>query len=397
VHKSTRLVRPAAAPGDVLRPTSTPIYQTATFAQPGALEGGPYDYSRSGNPTRDVLDGELARLEGGARGLSYASGMAAVAAVARLCRPGDELVAAADLYGGTQRLFGRLLEPSGVGVRVVDARDPRAVAAALTPRTRLVWVETPSNPLLQVVDLAALADLARCAGAPLVVDNSALSPWLQRPLEHGAQVVVHSATKHLGGHGDVTAGAVVTADEALGEELAFRRNAEGTALGPFDAWLVLRGLKTLGVRVERAQAGARAVAAALARHPAVRRVRYPGLAGHPGRDVHERQAEGPGTLLSFETGDPPLAARVVDALELFTTAVSFGSVASAASIPRAMSHASAPAALRAAAPLGADLVRLSIGLEDPGDLIADLERALGRGARPAGVSPAAPATRSRPA
>ena len=247
-------------------PTSTPIHQTATFAQPGAGLDGPFDYSRTDNPTRRVLEEQLARLDGGARALAYSSGMAAIAGVLELVRPGQELCCDRDLYGGTQRLFGRVLERRGARVRVVDAGDPRALASALSSRTAIVWLESPTNPLLRVLDLEAVAAAAHRAGALCVVDGTLMSPWLQRPLERGADMVVHSATKHLAGHGDATAGVAVTRDAALGEELGFLRNATGAALAPFEAWLLLRGMKTLGVRLDRAQATAGALAEGLAAH-----------------------------------------------------------------------------------------------------------------------------------
>jgi cystathionine beta-lyase len=384
---ATRLVRFQPAPGDPFGAVSAPIYQTATFAQESALEAGPYDYTRSGNPTRDALERQIAALEGaeGDRGapvhaLAYTSGMAAVAAVLRLAGPDGTILAAEDLYGGTHRFLARLCLQGSV--RFVDAADPAAVAAALAPTpwqkpVSLLYVETPSNPLLQIVDLAALAELAHAHGARLAVDGSLLSPLRQRPLDLGADLVVHSATKCLSGHSDLTAGVVATRDPGLAAELAFRRNAEGTALAPFESWLLLRGLKTLDLRLERQERTAARLAAFLAAHPGVRRVCYPGLPDHPGHDVHRRQAAGDGCLVSFETGCAEASRRLVEGLRLFALTVSFGGVGSTASLPCRMSHASVPAERRAGRLLE-DLVRLSAGIEDPEDLLDDLGEALGR-------------------
>lgn len=378
MRKHTSFALGDLVPDDPFRATSVPIYQTATFEQESAEGFGRYDYARSGNPTRGALERHCAHLEGGARGLAFASGVAAIAAVTRLLKPGDELLAHRDLYGGSHRLFSRLLAERGVTVRYADLVDgePAAWRAHCSPRTRLVFVESITNPLLRVPDLAALARAAHEVGALLAVDATAMSPWLQRPLSLGADLVVHSATKLLNGHADATAGIVVTREEALGQELAFVQNAEGGVLGPFESWLVLRGLATLGVRVDRQVANATRVAAWLAerseRQGDVRRVRFPGLADHPDRERIAAQAEGPGVVISFETGDEERSIRLVESLERFSIAVSFGSVASTASLPCRMSHASIPAHERT---LPGDLVRLSIGLEDPEDLISDLERA----------------------
>ena len=374
MRRDTELVAFDACPGDPFRPLATPVYQTATFDQPGALEPGPYDYSRSGNPTRAVLEAQLARLDRGRRAFAFASGLAALTAVTRLLRPGDELVAGDDLYGGSYRLFSRLLAPRGITVRYADLTDDGAAAAAISRRTRLVHVESVTNPLLRVPDLRSLAALARRHGAWLCVDASALTPHLQRPLELGADIVVHSATKYLAGHGDVTAGAVVVSDPRLAEEIAFVQNAEGAGLSPFDSFLFLRGLQTLAVRLDRQTASARRVASWLRRHGLT--VRYPGLRDDPGHARLRAQARGAGAVVSFETGATHVSARLVDSLQLFSTSVSFGSVHSSASLPCRMSHAAIPAEVRRARHLPEDLVRLSIGLEDPADLTEDLERAL---------------------
>ncbi|MGH9381259.1 MAG: trans-sulfuration enzyme family protein [Thermoanaerobaculia bacterium] len=373
---ATELVRHRRLPGEPYGAVSTPLYQTATFVQPGACEAGPYDYSRSGNPTRAALEEQLARLEGATRALAYGSGLAALAAVVRLAAPDGEVLAGDDLYGGTDRLLSRVLPELGLSTRYVNATRPQAVRDTIGPRTRLLLIETPTNPLLRVVDLAALAEICHERNVLLAVDGSLMTPWLQRPLALGADVVVHSATKGLGGHSDLTAGVVAVHGSEVAERLAFRQNAEGTALAPFDAWLLLRGLKTLGVRVERQEATARRIAAFLVAHPAVTRLHYPGLADHPGRALQLRQAGGFGPVMSFETGSVARSAALVDALELFPVAVSFGGVGSTASLPCRMSHAAIPAEVRRERRLPEDLVRLSIGLEDPDDLIEDLDRAL---------------------
>jgi len=353
-----------------------PLYQTATFRQPSLDEPGDYDYTRSGNPTRTLLEEQLAAVEGGSGACAFASGMAAISALLRLLTAGEEIVAGADLYGGTIRLLAQVAPRQGLAVRFVDATDVAAVEAALTPRTRLLLVETPGNPLLRIVDLAALAALAQARAALLAVDNSMLTGLQQRPLALGAHLVVSSTTKFLGGHSDGTGGVVVARDEALLRELAFYRNAEGNALPPFECWLLLRGLKTLPLRLERQVTTAGRLAARLAAHPAVDRVYYPGLATHEGLAVHRRQASADGAVVSFTTGDAERSRRLVEATRLFDLAVSFGSVASAISLPCRMSHASVPAELRERLAPPPDLVRLAIGIEAAEDLWEDLAQAL---------------------
>ncbi len=388
MHIDTQIARFDAAPGDPYRPTSTPIYQTATFDQESALAFGEYDYSRSGNPTRSVLEARLAELERGRFGFAFSSGMAAITTLLRAALTPrssgarNRLVVGADLYGGTTRLIERVLAPLGIEIERVDTTDLSAVSQALADdRSASTWVliETPTNPLLRVTDVRALARLTQAAGACLAVDNTALSPYLQNPLELGADVVIHSATKHLGGHGDVTAGALITSSEELAESVRFLQNAEGTGLAPFDCWLLLRGIKTLGVRVAAECRSALEVARYLQECEGIEHVHYPGLKEHAGHDIQRSQARGFGQLVSFETGDVELSRRLCEETKLFTIAVSFGSTHSTISLPCHMSHASVPAEAISSgrvAPLPRDLVRLSIGLEDPHDLIADLGRVL---------------------
>ncbi|TDD79276.1 cystathionine gamma-synthase [Actinomadura rubrisoli] len=352
-----------------------PIYQVSTYKQDGigGLRGG-YEYSRSANPTRTSLEVCLAEVEAGARGLAFASGLAAEDALLRtVCRPGDHVIIPNDAYGGTYRLFAKVAEPWGVGFDPVPLGDLEAVRAAVRPDTKIIWVETPTNPLLGIADIAALAAVAHGAGALLVVDNTFASPYLQRPLALGADVVVHSTTKYMGGHSDVVGGALIAADEALGERLAFHQNAMGGVAGPFDAWLTLRGIKTLGVRMDRHCANAERIVEMLTRHPAVRSVLYPGLPGHPGHDVAAKQMKAFGGMVSFRMESEEAAVRVCERTKLFTLGESLGGVESLIEHPGRMTHASA-----AGSPLEVpgDLVRLSVGIEDVEDLLRDLRAAL---------------------
>ncbi|WP_405087058.1 cystathionine gamma-synthase [Microbispora sp. NBC_01389] len=354
-----------------------PIYAVSTYKQDGVggLRAG-YEYSRSANPTRTALEEALAAVEGGVRGLAFASGLAAEDTLLRaVCRPGDHVVIPNDAYGGTYRLFARVLEEWGVTFDPVPLGDVDAVRAAMRPRTRAVWVETPTNPLLNVADLAALADVAHDAGALLVVDNTFASPYLQQPLGLGADVVVHSTTKYVGGHSDVVGGALVTRSADLGERLAYHQNAMGAVAGPFDAWLTLRGLKTLGIRMDRHCDNAERVADLLLSHPKVVQVLYPGLPEHPGHEVAAKQMRRFGGMVSFRVeGGEEAAVAVCDRARLFTLGESLGGVESLIEHPGRMTHASA-----AGSPLEvpADLVRLSVGIESIDDLLADLSRALG--------------------
>jgi cysteine-S-conjugate beta-lyase len=385
VKFATRLLTFDPCPGDRFTPANTPIYQTATFRQDDATAFGEYDYSRSGNPTRAVVEKQIAALEGGTRGFCFSTGLAAITAVTRLLSPGEEILACDDLYGGTYRLFSRILAKRGINVRYVDFTDLDAVAVAVTNSTRLVYLESPTNPLLQIIDIAAVADISRRNGALVCVDNSTMSPYLQRPLELGADIVLHSATKFLCGHSDVMAGAVVVADETLGDELYLIQNGEGAGLSPFDSFLLLRGTKTLSLRLDCQQASAKKIAELLDAHPAIERVYFPGLADARQLAIHHSQASGDGAVLSFVTGDPEFSRAVVEATKLFAITVSFGGVNSTISLPNYMSHASIPAHLRQQKSIPADLVRVSVGAEDVDDLIDDLSQAFEFASRPAGT------------
>jgi cystathionine beta-lyase len=353
-----------------------PIYQTATFRQPSATEFGEYDYTRSGNPTRTLLERQIAELEGGAHACAFASGMSAITALTRLVGSGEEIIAGDDLYGGTVRLLEQIRQRQGIGVCYTDTTDLNSVQAALSPRTKLILIETPTNPLFRISDIRALAHLAREAGAFLGVDNSMLSPFFQQPLGLGADFVIHSATKFLCGHSDVTAGAVVTNDSGLHERIAFQQNSEGAGLSPFESWLLLRGIKTLALRVERQNESARKVVQFLELHPAVAKVFYPGFDNHPGHEIHRSQSTGDGAVISFTTGDEAVSERLIESTRLFEIAVSFGSVGSVISLPCRMSHASIPQTLKGRLAPPADLVRISVGIEDVDDLIDDLDQAL---------------------
>ena len=373
---STRAIHAGQDADPATGATVVPIYATSTYTQeaPGKHKG--FEYSRSGNPTRAALETCLAAIEGGERGLAFASGLAATTAVLSTLRPGDEVVAAADLYGGTFRLLERVFKPWGLVPRYVEDASPDGFAEAVSPATKLVWIETPTNPLLRVLDIAAIAEVAHGHGARLAVDNTFASPYLQRPIEHGADLVVHSTTKYLGGHSDVVGGAVIGRRELI-EPIAFYQNAAGGVPGPFDAWLVLRGIKTLAVRMERHCANARALAEWLSGHPKVERVYYPGLADHPNHEVARRQMRDFGGMMSVRLkGGAEAARRLLSETRLFSLAESLGGVESLIGHPASMTHASIPAEVRAARGVDDGLVRLSVGIEELEDLRDDLARAM---------------------
>ncbi|TVP67842.1 MAG: cystathionine gamma-synthase, partial [Nitriliruptor sp.] len=354
---------------------TVPIFQTSTFAQPKVGEHTGYEYARTGNPTRTALETCLAALEGAERAVAFASGLAAEDAVFRLLSPGDHVLMADDVYGGTWRQIAKVHQRFGIEVSAVDLSDLDAVRAGLRPTTRYLWAETPSNPLLKILDLAALAELAHDHGARLVADNTFATPALQLPLALGADLVVHSTTKYLGGHSDVVGGAVCT-DAATAEELAFLQNAVGAVPGPFDAWLTLRGAKTLEIRMERHSRNADRIARFLAEHDAVTEVAYPGLPDHPGHDLASRQMSRFGGMVSFRVaGGVDAAKRVAEATRLFFLAESLGGVESLIEHPGIMTHASVAGT---ALEVPDDLLRLSVGIETVDDLLADLAHALER-------------------
>jgi len=355
---------------------STPLYQTATFKQPSATEGGQYDYTRSGNPTRDALERMLAKLEGADRAFCFTSGMSALATITHLAEAGQEIVAGDDIYGGSDRLLTQISPKSGIIVKRIDTADLDAVRAAVGPKTKFVWIESPTNPRQQISDIREIAKIAHAQGALLIVDNSIMSPVLSKPLDLGADIVMHSATKFIAGHSDVMAGVLAVKGESLAKEIYFLQNAEGTGLSPFDCWLCLRGIKTMALRVEKQQANAQKLAEFLVSNPLVTRVNYAGLPNHSGRDLHFSQAKGAGSVFSFNTVSLAVSKHIVEQSKLFSITVSFGSVKSLISLPCFMSHASIPAEVREARGLTEDLIRVSVGIEDVDDLIADIEQAL---------------------
>jgi cystathionine gamma-synthase len=370
---ATRAIHVGQDPDPQTGAVVVPIYQTSTFAQPRVGEHSGYEYARTGNPTRTALQECLASLEGTDRAVAFASGLAAEDAIFRLLAPGDHVVMADDVYGGTWRQIAKVHGRFGIEVSAVDLSDLDAVRGAMTPTTRLVWAETPSNPLLKVLDLAALAELAHEHGARLVADNTFATPYLQQPTSLGADLVVHSTTKYLGGHSDVVGGAVCT-DDATAEELAFLQNAVGAVPGPFDNWLTLRGIKTLAVRMDRHCANAERIAAFLADHPRVTSVRYPGLPDDPGHELAARQMTGFGGMVSFRVeGGADAAKQVAERTRLFFLAESLGGVESLIEHPGIMTHASVAGTLLE---VPDDLLRLSVGIEEADDLLADLDAAL---------------------
>jgi cystathionine gamma-synthase len=370
----TRAVHEGQEPEPSVGSVNIPIFQTSTYAQPEVGKPIRYDYARGGNPTREALQTVLASLEGGAHAISFASGLAAETTLLLTLAPGDHVLLANDVYGGTYRLLASVLAGWGAAFDVVDMTDLDALRAAVRAETRVVWVESPTNPLLKVIDIAAGAEVAHAAGAMCVVDNTFATPYLQRPLELGADVVVHSVTKYLGGHSDLVGGAVVTNDAALADRLRFLQNAVGAVPGPMDCYLALRGVKTLAARMEAHCRGAKRIVEFLSQHPRVVRVHYPGLPGHPGFEVAVKQMKDFGGMVSFEVASKDEAVRVAESTKLFFLAESLGGVESLIEVPSPMTHASV-----AGSPLAVPdtLIRLSVGIEHPDDLVADLERALG--------------------
>lgn len=365
---------------------SVPIYTTAIYRYDAFGKHRGFDYSRSENPTRQAAEQALAALEGGTRAVCFSSGMAAVSAVTTLFESGDRILCSDDLYGGTYRLFEQILKRSGLAFDYVDMGNPAAIARRFRKHTRALFIETPTNPLMKIADLRGAARIARERGILCIVDNTFMSPVLQRPLELGADIVIHSATKFLGGHNDLIGGAVIVSDPELGEKMHFAQKAVGAVLSPFDSWLLLRGIKTLPVRIARAQQSAEALARFLAAHPFVRKVFYPGLPEHPRAEMHRGQSSGPGAILSFELAREAAVPVFLNALKVVLLAESLGGVESLVTHPATMTHADIPPEEQAEVGLTPALVRLSVGMEHPDDLVADVAQALRKALRGSGSS-----------
>lgn len=357
---------------------SVPIFQTATFAHPGVGQSSGFDYSRVQNPTREYLESTLAQLEGGADAIAFSSGMAALATLMELFSPGDKIIASDDLYGGTHRLFGHISAKNGLRFDFVDTSDIGRGEALVTPETKALFIETPTNPMMHITDIAAAAKLCRERGMLLIVDNTFLTPYFQCPLELGADIVIHSGTKYLGGHNDTLAGFLVAKDKAVANKLRFISKTTGACLSPFDSWLILRGIKTLAVRLERQQENALKIADFLSGHKYVNKVYYPGLESHPGHEVLARQAKGFGAMLSFAVDCPDRARAVLENVSVIQYAESLGGVESLITYPMLQTHADIPAEEREAKGITDCLLRLSVGIESSDDLIADLKQALER-------------------
>jgi cystathionine gamma-lyase len=382
-HLETLAIHAGQAPDPTTGAISTPVYLTSTYVQAGPGEHKGFEYSRTQNPTRQALEGNLAALEGGRYGLTFASGCAATTTILHMLASGDHVVAADDLYGGTYRIFERVMKQLGVEVTYVDPTRPGAFAEAITPKTRLVWVETPTNPLLKLCDIAAVAEICKQKRVWLAVDNTFMTPMLQRPLELGASLVVHSTTKYLNGHADVVGGAVITRDDELQERLSFLQNAIGAVPSPMDCFMVLRGTKTLHVRMQRHVENAQKVAAWLEAHPAVEKVVYPGLASHPQYALAQKQMRGPGGMITFviKSAKKPALERARNMLRetrLFACAESLGGVESLIEHPAIMTHASILPATRQKLGISDGMIRISVGIEHADDLIADLTQAMER-------------------
>ncbi len=373
---STRAVHGGQHPDPATGAIMTPIFQTSTYVQPKLGEHKGFEYARTRNPTRDALEKNLASLEGARHGFAFSSGMAATEAIFKLLSAGDHVVSGENLYGGTHRLMVQVLERFGLKFTFVDGRDPANFERAVTPATKLIYVETPTNPMMRLVDLGAIAELAAARDLYVVVDNTFATPIFQRPLEFGAHIVVHSTTKFINGHSDIVGGAVLTSLDDVAEQLAFLQNAAGAVPGPFDCWLALRGTKTLALRMKRHDENGRRVAEWLTQQPAVKHVYYPGLPDHPQHELACSQMGGFGGMISFDMGSLDNARAVAERTELFSLAESLGGVESLIGHPATMTHASVPEDLRKSMGLTLGLVRISVGIEDPDDLVADLEQAM---------------------
>ena len=378
LHFNSKTIHGGQQPDKGYRAVMPPVYLTSTYAQssPGDHQG--YEYSRTHNPTRTALEASLASIENGKHGFCFGSGMAAIDAVVKLLSPGDEVISTNDLYGGSYRIFTKIFQDLGIVFHFVDMQDPANVAAKINVKTKLIWVETPTNPMMNVVDITAMSRLVEDRDIYLAVDNTFASPYLQQPLSLGADIVMHSATKYLGGHSDVILGALVVRDATLAERLSFIQNASGAVCGPLDAFLVLRGIKTLHVRMQRHCENGEKIARFLADHPAIESVYWPGFESHPNHQVAKRQMNGFGGMISFVQQDDSLekATQTIEKLKLFTLAESLGGVESLVGHPASMTHASIPKAEREKSGVVDGLIRLSVGIEDNDDLIADLKQAL---------------------
>ena len=372
----TRAIHAGQRPEPLAGAIMTPVYLTSTYVQEGLGQNKGYEYARGKNPTREALERNVATLEGGRHGFAFASGTACVDSIMKLFRAGDHIVCGENVYGGTFRLFDRLLQHLGLSFTYVDTRDPQRVADAVTPKTVAILVETPTNPLMRLTDLAAVAEIAKRAKALLIVDNTFATPYFQRPFEHGADVVFHSTTKYLNGHSDMIGGIAVVRDDELAAKLQFIHNAAGAVQGPFDAWLALRGTKTLHLRMPRHDENGRRIAGWLAQRVGAERVIYPGLPSHPQHALAKRQMSGFGGMISIEMGSKDCAAKFLSRVRVFSLAESLGGVESLISHPASMTHASVPPERRAQLGITEGLVRLSCGVEDGDDLLGDLEQAL---------------------
>lgn len=376
MKKSTEVVHCIETRDSRTGSVSTPIYQTATFKHPALYESTGYDYSRTQNPTREALEIHMAVLEEGAKAFAFSTGMAAVSAALGLLKSGDKVLVSDDLYGGTYRLLEEILRPQGVEAIYADLSDTENLKSLFSPAVRAVWLETPTNPLMKVADISAIAEIAHLNGALLMVDNTFLSPYFQRPIPLGADLVIHSGTKYLGGHNDTLAGFVIAADQAVAERIGFIQNTIGAVLSPFDSWLILRGIKTLALRMEKSQENALALAKWLEQHPRVGKVYYPGLEDHPGHELMKKQASGFGAMISFHVKDEEQVKGLLEKIKLIQFAESLGGVESLITYPLTQTHAAIPKAVRDKIGVNETLLRFSVGIEALEDLMEDLEQAI---------------------
>ncbi len=373
---STRAIHAGQPPEATTGAVAVPIFQTSTYVHDEFGQHKGFEYARGENPTRAALEANIAALEGGVGATAYASGMAAISALVTLLHSGDRVIASRDMYGGTFRYFSKILDRYGIDFTYVNTADLSALEAAMTPETKMVYIETPTNPLMEITDLAGAAKIAHAHGAVLAVDNTFLSPYLQRPLEHGADLVVHSATKFLNGHSDSMGGLLVAASQEHHDWFVFVQKSAGAILGPMDCFLILRGIKTLGVRMDRHESNTQAIVRLLADHPKVGTILYPGLPAHPGHEIQRRQATGFGGVLTFDVGSTEAAATLLNRVQVLSLAESLGGVESLISHPASMTHASVPKENRDKIGITDGLVRISVGIEDEADLVGDLRQAL---------------------